>query len=286
MSDVERKAWITGAGGLIGSHLAACAREFAPDWDVSPLTRASVDLANFSAVDQLFQAQQPDLIIHCAAMSRSPDCQKNPTGAHLQNVEVTRVLSDLANAIPLVFMSTDLVFDGRKGGYVETDSVNPMSVYAESKLKAEEIVLANPKHLVVRTSLNAGESPTGDRGMDEQLMRAWNQGIAMSLFDDEYRCPIPASATARAIWDLINANSSGIMHVAGAERLSRWQIGKCLTEQYPEFKGLIARGSLREFEGAPRSPDTSLDCTKAQSIIGFDLPKFSEWVKNEIRGIN
>ena len=276
-----KTAWVTGAGGLIGSQILDAPSAFAVEWDVIGLTRDTLDLTDAASVESLFVDQSPSAIIHCAAMSRSPDCQKDPAEARRQNIEVTRTLADLAADIPLVLLSTDLVFDGQKGDYVETDSVNPMSVYAATKLAAEAVVLANPKHLVIRTSLNAGESPTGDRGMDEQLIHAWRTRKTTPLFIDEFRCPIPASVTARAIWNLINAKASGLFHVAGAEKLSRWQIGKLLTTRHPKFKGQISPGSLKNYPGAPRSPDTSLDCSKAQTMLSFNLPKFSEWLADE-----
>lgn len=271
-------AWITGAGGLIGSHLLAQANAPATPWRVRGLTRALLDLTDRGALAARFREEQPRLIIHCAALSRSPDCQRDPALARRQNVEVTRSLAELAAGIPLVFLSTDLVFDGRQGNYVETDGVNPMSVYGETKAEAERLVLANPRHLVIRTSLNAGHSPTGDRGMDEQLVLAWRAGRKTSLFVDEFRCPIPAPATARAIWELVNAAATGLYHVAGAEKLSRWQIGELLTAGRPEFRALIRPGSLKDYEGAPRSPDTSLNCVKAQAKLTFPLPKFSDAV--------
>src|SRR2546430_717015 len=94
--------------------------------------------------------------------------------------------------IPLVFLSTDLVFDGKKGNYVETDPVHPLSVYADTKVRAEPYVLAQPNHVVVRTSLNAGHSPTGDRAFNEEMRKAFAAGRTLSLFEDEFRCPIPA----------------------------------------------------------------------------------------------
>ncbi len=277
----RRTAWITGAGGLIGRQLMEVAHATATAWKPAGLTRGTIDLVDFPAVEKLFREQSPDAIIHCAAMSRSPDCQKHPTEARRQNVEVTRFLAGLATDVSFVFMSTDLVFDGQKGGYVESDSVHPMSVYAETKLAAEEIVLTNPKHLVVRTSLNAGRSPTGDRGMDEQMIQAWRAGKTLSLFTDEFRCPIPAAATARALWELVNANATGIYHVAGSEKVSRWQIGELLVARHPEFRHLISPGSLKDYSGAPRSPDTSLNSAKAQALLSFELPGISPWLANE-----
>ena len=114
--------------------------------------------------------------------------------------------------------------------------------------------------------------------MDEQLLAAWRKGQRMTLFTDEFRCPIPAAATARAIWELVGQQANGLFHVAGAERLSRWQIAELLVARHPEFKDLIQPGKLRDYSGAPRSPDTSLNCAKAQAKLGFPLPKFSAWI--------
>lgn len=270
--------WITGAGGLIGNHLVQTAPQFAPHWQIRPLTRNTVDLLDSPSVRRLFATEKPTAIIHCAALTRSPDCQANPTLARKVNVESTALLADLAAAIPFVLFSTDLVFDGRKGHYVETDAVGPLSVYAETKAEAEQIVLANPRHTVIRTSLNGGRSPTGDRGFNEQMRLAWQAGQTPSLFVDEFRSPISASVTARAIWQLVNQNCAGIYHVAGAERLSRAQIGQRLAARWPQLNPQYRTSSLQEYRGAPRAPDTSLDCAKAQRRLSFPLPGLSEWL--------
>ena len=156
------------------------------------LTRDCLDMTDASAVRATFRLQAPQLVIHCAALSRSPECQANPALAHTLNVEVTALLAELAANIPLVFLSSDLVFDGRTGNYDETAPVNPLSVYAETKVSAEQIILANPKHTVIRLSLNGGTSPAGDRGFNEQMRRAWQAGQTLRLFTDEFRSPIPA----------------------------------------------------------------------------------------------
>ena len=71
------------------------------------------------------------------------------------------MLAELAAEIPFFFLSTDLVFDGQTGNYDESAPVNPLSIYAETKAAAERIVLANPRHTVLRLSLNGGTSPSG-----------------------------------------------------------------------------------------------------------------------------
>jgi dTDP-4-dehydrorhamnose reductase len=270
--------WITGAGGLIGSYLVRSAPHFAPDAPVAGLTRAHLDLTDASTVRAEFRRRNPRLIIHCAALSQSPACQANPALARKINVEVTRLLAELAADIPLVFLSTDLVFDGRTGNYDETALVNPPSIYAETKVAAEQIVFANPRHTVLRLSLNGGASPTGDRGFNEQMRRAWQAGQTPRLFTDEFRCPMPAEVTARAIWELAARNQLGLYHLAGSERLSRWQIGQLLAARWPELNPRIESASVKEYAGALRAPDTSLNCAKAQRLLSFQLPGLTGWL--------
>jgi dTDP-4-dehydrorhamnose reductase len=273
-----RPVWLTGARGLIGNYLLQTAPTFAPHYRIVPLTRSRLDLTDAAALGAAFQEQQPQLVIHCAALSKSTECQANPALAQKLNVEVTAHLALLASDIPLVFFSSDLVFDGQRGNYSEGDPVNPLSVYAETKAAAEKIVLANPNHTVIRTSLNGGVSPTGDRGFNEEMRRAWQQGRASRLFTDEFRCPIPAVATARAVWELIARRQPGLYHVAGGERFSRYEIGRLLAARWPQLNPKIEAASLKEYQGAPRPPDSSLNCAKAKKLLSFPLPGLTQWL--------
>jgi dTDP-4-dehydrorhamnose reductase len=294
------RAWVTGAGGLIGSYLVRLAVPCAPQWEVIALTREKLDLTDFHAVQRRFRAEAPRLVIHCAAMSRSPDCEADPAQARAINVQATGLLAELAAEAGLIFFSTDLVFDGKKGNYVETDAVNPRSVYAETKVAAEGAVLRTPGHAVIRTSLNSGVSPKGS-GYNEQLRAAWAAGKTVKLFHDEFRCPIPAEITARAVWALVaDADAgreqrrrhpgqaglapssrplSGIWHLAGAERLSRLQIGRLVAARHPELKPHLESGSLRDYPGPPRPADTSLNCAKTQAVLPFQLPGLTAWLR-------
>jgi dTDP-4-dehydrorhamnose reductase len=296
----EPVVWITGANGLIGSYLVQTAPNAsagsagfqpagglesrrqdagAPGLAIRALTRADFDLLDFSKVETEFLKARPQLLIHCAAISTVGDAQKNPEFARRVNVAVTRFLAELAHDISFVFFSTDLVFDGCKGNYTETDATNPLHVYGETKLAAEAIVLKNPRHLVVRTSLNGGTSPSGQRAFNEQLRRSLREaGQGMTLFTDEFRCPIPAVETARAVWDLAQQRCAGLYHVAGAEKLSRLEIGKLLLKRWPEIHTPIKSGLAKDFPGPPRALDTSLDVGKAQAVLNRPLPKFSAWL--------
>ena len=270
--------WITGAAGLIGNYLVQTASKFAPSVNVRALTRADLDLENFGAVREAFRRESPAMVIHCAALTNTPTCEKNPALARKLNVEVTEVLAEIAANIPFIFFSTDLVFDGRQGNYDESAAASPLSVYGKSKVDAERFVLANPKHTVVRTSLNFGQSLTGNRAFNEQMRAAVERGETLNLFIDEYRCPIPAEVTARAIWELAAQDKPGLYHLTGSERLSRWEIGQLLAKYWAPLEVKMQRESIRDFRGLPRSPDTSFNCAKIQKLLSFPLPRFGEWL--------
>ena len=113
--------------------------------------------------------------------------------------------------------------------------MNPVNLYGETKAAPEASVLANPRHTVIRTSLNGGTSPTGDRGFNETIRNAWKANRVLKLFIDEYRCPLPARVTVRAVWELIHRQLHGLFHLAGAESLSRYDIGQLLAARWPEL---------------------------------------------------
>jgi dTDP-4-dehydrorhamnose reductase len=275
---MKSPVWITGAGGFIGNYLVQTAPKFAPGCRVVGLTRGQLDLTDFAAVRREFQQQRPQLVVHCAAMSWPPACQENPQLARRVNLEVTKNLAGLAAEIPFVFLSTDLVYDGQKGNYVETDPVNPLSVYGETKVAAENILRGHPQCLILRCAINAGRSPAGNHSFNEQLRQAWQRGEMFRLFTDEFRCPIPAAVTARAVWELVAKNVTGTFHLGGAEKLSRYEIGKLLAARWPDMNPQLVPASRKEYQGAPRTPDVSLNCAKVQKLLSFPLPRFSEWL--------
>jgi len=278
MESQDKLAWITGAGGLIGNYLVQTAPKLASRWRVRALAREQFDLLDFETVKREFQKDKPQLVIHCAAITAVGEAQKNPALARRMNVEMTKCLAGLSSEIQFVFFSTDLIFDGRKGNYTETDPANPLHVYGETKAATEELVLKNPRHLVVRTSLNYGASRAGNRSFNEQLKLSLQNSTGMKMFTDEFRSPIPAAETARAVWELVEKNRAGIYNVAGAEKLSRWQIGQLLLKRWPEIKAKLESGSAKDFSGPPRALDTSLDISKAQKVLSAPLPGFTKWL--------
>lgn len=277
---MESVAWITGAGGLLGGYLVRTASRWAPGWDVRGLTRRDVDLTDEATILRLWREHQPALVIHCAAISRTPACEQDPALATKINVGATALLASLADDRPFLFVSSDQVFDGRQGWYVETDRVNPVNRYGETKAAAEELVLRNPRHTVIRLALTAGTSQTGDRGFVEDIRRSAERDQRLTLFTDEYRSPVPAGVVSRAFWELIGQDRAGLYHLGGSERLSRMEIGETLAHWYPELASRLQPASMTAYQGPPRPPDLSMNCGKIQQLLSFPIPGFHSWLTN------
>jgi dTDP-4-dehydrorhamnose reductase len=269
---------ITGAAGLIGSYLVRTAARWAPYREVYGMTRQDAELTDERQVKILWNRLRPQAVIHCAALSRAAQCDADPDLAHEVNVRATRRLAELAHDRPFLFLSSDQVFDGTKGCYAETDEVHPVNVYGETKAEAEQVVLRNPAHTVVRIALTAGCSATGDRSFVEDMRKACLQGQVLTLFIDEFRCPLPAGVVARALWSLLDRKRPGLYHLGGGERMSRWDIGLALARWHPELSPCLRAGSLRDYAGPRRPADLSMNSDKIQQLLPFHLPGFHEWL--------
>jgi len=198
-------------------------------------------------------------------------------------VDATAHLARVSKHIPFIFLSSGEVFDGRQGWYREEDEATPINFYGKTKLEAERLVLQNPRHTVVRIVLTAGTSQNGDRSFVEDMCRTARSGHLVTLFSDEFRCPLPAGAIARAIWELAELQAPGLYHLGGRERLSRWEIGQALLAWYPELQGHLREGSARAHAGAPRPADLSLNCEKLQALLSFPIPGFRSWLTDRKR---
>ena len=269
---------VTGAAGLIGTYLVRTAARWVADWRVEGVTRRDADLTDHGQVKALWSRLQPQAVIHCAALSRTGQCEGNPSLARAINIEATERLASLAHDKPFLFLSSDQVFDGAKGWYVETDEGRPLNVYGQTKMEAEQVVMQNQAHTVIRVALTAGCSETGDRSFVEDMRQACRQGHTLTLFTDEFRCPLPAGVVARAVWELLAHGPAGLYHLGGSERMSRWDIGLALTQWYTELSICLRAGSLRDYTGPPRPADLSMNSGKIQRVLSFRLPGFGTWL--------
>jgi dTDP-4-dehydrorhamnose reductase len=229
---------VTGATGYLGRELV----RLRPG-----ASTLRVDVRHARAVLELFERVRPDVVIHTAY-------RQDGEGAWSVTVDGAENVARGAATVGarLVHLSTDVVFDGRKGApYVEHDPPSPVTEYGRAKAEAERrVAAAHPGALLVRTSLIYG----GAEPSKHELAARDPSG---TFFANEIRCPIQVRDLAEALLELADTDLSGPLHVAGADGLSR-----------AEFAELVAgRPVLRAPAPESRPLDCRLDSSRAQSRI-------------------
>lgn len=274
---------VTGASGLLGINVAL---EAAREHEVigvahqrpvrTPAFRSlTADLLAPGSAERIFEQARPDWIIHCAALANVDACEGAPELARRLNAELPGKLAALAarGGARLLHVSTDAVFDGRRGGYAEDDPPNPLSVYAETKLAGERAVAeASPDALIARVNL-FGWSPSGERGLAEWFLNNLHARNPIQGFTDVYFCPLLANHLARLFLEMLESGLSGLYHAVSPTCLSKYEFGQALARQFGLDGDLIAPASVQDSGlRAARSPRLTLRADKLTRDLGAPPP--------------
>jgi dTDP-4-dehydrorhamnose reductase len=283
-----RKILVTGVSGFLGWHVSMEA--ISQGWDVvgvcfsHTVEIAGVDVRVLDLCDavhvRLFLDElKPDAIIHVAAMANPNVCELQPELSEAVNVDAVCSLAQWCGdaGIPLVFTSTDLVFDGEHAPYSESDAVCPISVYGRHKVAAEKAVLRYASRgLVCRVPLMFGYRD----GLPASFIGSWleklKDGEELTLFDDEFRTPVSGSAAAGGLLLALESDKEGILHLGGGERISRYDFGLKLCKVFGCSAGLMKAVPSDSIKmAAPRSHDVALDSSRAFAL-GYDPGRIEE----------
>ncbi len=271
---------ITGAGGLLGGRL--CER-LSRDHDVTGVVRRhdapdgirshTADLTDEAAVAELLRLERPDAVIHAAALADAEVCEREPGRARRDNVVATTLLASACErtSVRFIAISTDLVFDGTRALSDETITPAPRMQYGRSKLEAEAAAKAAcPDAVILRIGLVCGRGHGPRRTASEGLAFRLHRGEPVTLYEDEWRTPVGSDSVAEAVSAVLKRrNVKGIFHIAGAERLTRVQLGERVAAVLGLDASLIRRAPQRSHQGAPRPADVSLDISSARSELGW-----------------
>ena len=283
---LKKRMLVTGGSGYLGQWVVRQAR---PGWDVTAtylhhpieteeqppgVSWRRLDVRDRGAVSALVQEVEPAVIVHAAALNpgQGSDFEAiNATGTH----HVARAAA--CQRARLIHISSDVIFDGKKGNYAEEDRPSPITPYGHSKALAEaEVEASGAEAVIVRTSLIYGWRPHLDRGT-RWIVDDTGAGKPVHLFTDEVRCPIWVESLAAAAVELAGLDTTGVLHVAGAQALSRYEFGLRLLR----FHGVDVDPSLviptrsRE-SGLHRPLDCTLDCSRARALLRTPLPGVDE----------
>lgn len=249
----------------------------------------SLDLCDSHALETLFDQLRPDAVIHTAAIADIDYCETHRDEAQACNVAATQRLADRCRRhnSKMVFCSTDTVFDGRRGAYTESDPPAPLNFYAQTKVLGEACVLALASQgIVARLALVMG-FPFFGRG-NSFLVRLAEQletGRRPAAAEDQFRTPIDAVTLGHALLELAAADHCGIVHLAGATRLSRYAMAVRVAEKLGYSAKSIA--AVRGHSGsAPRPADVSLDISRARRWLQTPMLTFQEGLERVIQARN
>ncbi len=276
----RKRLLVTGASGFLGWNICSAAHKswdvfgvaFSNPIEVSGVNIKVVDLTDSYSLKQLFIDVEPDAVIHAAAAANTGYCQINQKESHKINVDTSINIADLCaeRNIPMVFVSTDMVFDGLNAPYKEEDPVCPVNVYGEQKVLAEkEMVKRYPEMTICRTSIMYGCHPERSKNWFQKNVESMRKRQDVQLFVDEYRTFL---SVRKAVSGLLLAigNINCILHLSGDERISRLDFATTVARIFHINNAKLIPCYLSEVQiAAPRARDLSLDNSKAKTL-GFN----------------
>ncbi len=240
-----------GRGGYLGRYVVGAA----VGHDVVAVGSADADLRDREAVRAMVERHCPDAIVHTAYVQS--DHEVTATGT----VHLASAAASVGARVVLV--SSDVVFGGSDRPYPEDAATDPVTPYGEAKVAAEEAVLATcPDAVVARTSLILGDGVS----QHEQLVHTLAAGGAGGLFEDERRCPVHVADLAAALVELAASDLRGILHCAGADAMSRYELGTLIARR-DRLDIDALRPTSRAALAVPGPIDVRLDSTLASTLL-------------------
>lgn len=273
---------ITGVTGLLGANAY---RTLVPTHQVIGSSRrrpVAIEAANFVDADisdsrsrsDLIARAHPDVVLHAAALSSIEACEADPSLAHEVNVEASADLAEQAAKAGsrFVYISTDAVFDGARGGYREQDETSPTTEYGRTKVAAERAVLdAHPDAIVARVNFY-GWSPTGTRSLAEFFHRNLSAGTEVKGFTDITVSTLYIDDLVDALVALDSARAHGIVHVVSSEPVTKFVFGQHVASVFGFDKDLVKPALSTEVLAHARGSNISLDVSRFHEWTGVALP--------------
>jgi dTDP-4-dehydrorhamnose reductase len=272
------KLFITGGSGLFGSKLAQ--KAIAKGIEVYSAENRSqclygnsvkLDITDKEAVSRVIGKIKPDAIVHAASLTDVDKCELNKDLAWKINVDGTKnILQSIDETNPfLVYISTDYVFSGEKGCYVESDAADPVNYYGLTKLIAEELVQTRDEFLIARPSVIYGSSAaTGKINFALFVLEKLRKGEKVKAVSDQWNTPTLNTNFADMTIEAIERRLTGVYHLCGATRISRFDFARKIAETFYLDETLIEKACSEQFcWPAKRPQDSSLDTSKAQRAL-------------------
>ena len=289
------KILVTGASGQLGAslldELAQTTHEVLARSGSRPERRGTVnlvpvDLTDLDALEAALASADPGAVIHAAAISSAEAVRLDRARAEIVNVRATRRIAEWVESRHrrLVFTSTDLVFDGTRPMSREDDLPGPLQAYGQTKLDAELALASLRTAVVARLPLLFGPTRAARPSFFDRAVAALRQGTPQTFFDDEYRTPLDYRSAARGLIQLATTDVAGIIHLAGLERMSRFELMTRSARGLGLDPSLVRANQRGDVPAAePRPADVSLATTRWQTLFPTGVwPSVEEALKTMV----
>lgn len=256
-------------------------------------TPVRFDVSDKVQVREAFHKINPEVVVHSAAMTDVDKCETDKNLAWKINVVGTENIAEATKRTKafLVFVSTDYVFNGKKGRYDENDTPDPINYYGVTKLEAERLVQKLiEEHCIVRASVIFGSTPAaGKTNFALWLLNKLKRREQANIVTDQWNSPTLNSNMAEMTLEILEQKLEGIFHISGATRINRYDFATLLAQTFRLDSKLIQAVTSEYFSWpATRPRDSSLSTTKARRLLenkplkisralvklGADLPFF------------
>jgi len=295
------KVLVTGASGLLGSKLVEVLISkgytvYAGYHGNSPKAGFPVkfDISSEEDVKRVFEHVKPDVAVHAAALTNVDECEVKRELAWNVNVVGTGNVVKFSKQYGsfLIYISTDYVFRGDRGMYSENDEVCPVNYYGYTKLKGEkEVKNMLKEYCIARASVIYGSAPaTGKTNFALWIIEKLKEGELVRVVTDQWNSPTLNTNLAEMLTEILDRRITGTYHLAGATRISRYDLAKLVAETFNQDKNLISPTTSDKISWAAQRPrDSSLDVGKASRTLyskPLDIGASLRRLKLELKGLS
>lgn len=274
---MSKRVLVTGMSGMLGGVLA---KAWLQKYRLS--TVMGKQQFNFALDDyeRLYQVTRPDVVVHAAALTNLEYCENNPEETLLVN---GKSVGKLVSAMPearVIFISSDAVFPPNTKNATENTETNPQTIYGQAKELGEQLLLKAKNGSIIRTTIVGRNINKPGSSLTEWIVNSLKNKQEITLFDDVWFTPISVWHLREALEWVIENETPRILHIAGGERVTKYQYGFELARMLKLPTKLIKKGKLRDSGmTAKRSNEMSLDSSLYEKLSGNKLPNLKEVIR-------
>ena len=248
-----------------------------------------LDVIKEDDLKKVFREIKPDIVINTTALHNVDYCEYHQEETFNINTKAVGMIADLCNNLGsrLIHISTDFIFDGKKGNYSESDSPNPLNIYAKSKLEGELQAKRSASYSILRPSVVYGWTPLETQGLTSSSGKPMNfalwalskmkKGEELKIVNDQFTSPTLADVLAAVALRVATTEENELYHVSGTSCISRYEFISKVARIMGHIADYIKPIESKSFDQVAKRPMNScLNCEKVQKELNYELPNIDQ----------